>query len=72
MPHSDGTKTEHGFASLIQMPGAGLGLAWLDGRAMKTGGSHDAHGSDAGAMSVFARPTRLAFSLEITRAQSIT
>jgi hypothetical protein len=30
-PHSDGTKTEHGFASLFQMPGAGLGLAWLDG-----------------------------------------
>ena len=51
-PHSDGTKTEHGFASLFQMPGAGLGLAWLDGRAMKSGGSHDAHGADAGAMSV--------------------
>lgn len=51
-PHSDGTKTEHGFASLLQIPGAGLGLAWLDGRAMKTGRSHDAHGTDAGAMSV--------------------
>ena len=51
-PHSDGTKTEHGFASLLQMPGAGLGLAWLDGRAMKSGGSHGAHGTDAGAMSV--------------------
>ena len=51
-PHSDGTKTEHGFASLIQMPGAGLGLAWLDGRAMKSGNSHDAHVADAGAMSV--------------------
>ena len=51
-PHSDGTKTEHGFASLFQMPGAGLGLAWLDGRAMKSGGSHDAHAADAGAMSV--------------------
>ena len=51
-PHSDGTKTEHGFASMLQMPGAGLGLVWLDGRAMKAGGSHDAHGGDAGAMSV--------------------
>jgi hypothetical protein len=51
-PHSDGTKTEHGFASLFQMPGAGLGLAWLDGRAMKPGGSHDAHATDLGAMSV--------------------
>jgi hypothetical protein len=58
VPHSDGTRTEHGFASLFQMPGAGLGLAWLDGRAMKGGGSHDAHGG-GGAMSVrFAAFTR--------------
>ncbi|HXG56368.1 MAG TPA: sialidase family protein, partial [Vicinamibacterales bacterium] len=42
LPHSDGTKTEHGFASMFQMPGAHLGLVWLDGRAM-TGG-HDEHG----------------------------
>ena len=51
-PHSDRTRTEHGFASLFQMPDAGLGLAWLDGRAMKSGGSHAAHGTEAGAMSV--------------------
>ncbi len=43
-PHNDGTKTEHGFASLYQMPaGGGLGLIWLDGRAMKGG-----HGGDHG------------------------
>jgi hypothetical protein len=49
IPHSDGTKTEHGFASLYQMPGTGgLGLVWLDGRAMKTG--HGEHGG--GDMSV--------------------
>jgi hypothetical protein len=47
-PHHDGTQTEHGFASLFQMPGAGLGLIWLDGRAMK--GEHAGHGS--GDMSV--------------------
>lgn len=47
-PHDDGTQTEHGFASLFQMPGAGLGLVWLDGRAMKAG--HGEHGS--GDMSV--------------------
>lgn len=41
-PHSDGTQTEHGFASLYQMPGAGLGLVWLDGR--ETGGDHAGHG----------------------------
>jgi hypothetical protein len=34
-PHHDGAPVEHGFASLFQAPGAGLGLVWLDGRAMK-------------------------------------
>lgn len=34
-PHSDGTATQHGFASLFQVPGAGLGVVWLDGRAMQ-------------------------------------
>ncbi len=48
-PHHDGTQTEHGFASLFQMPGAGLGLVWLDGRAMKAG-DHSEHGG--GDMSV--------------------
>ena len=42
-PHHDGTKTEHGFASLFQMPGSGLGVVWLDGRNMKAGG----HGAPA-------------------------
>jgi hypothetical protein len=49
-PHHDATKSEHGFASLFQMPGAGLGLVWLDGRAMKSEG-HGGHES-AGDMSV--------------------
>jgi len=32
-PHHDGTKTQHGFVSLFEMPGATpLGLVWLDGR----------------------------------------
>lgn len=58
-PHHDGTKTEHGFASLFPM-GEGFGLVWLDGRNMVAapkpgeggtgGGGHDGHGS--GAMSV--------------------
>ncbi len=50
LPHSDGTKTEHGFASLVELPGAGLGLVWLDGRAMTAGAEHAGHGE--GAMSV--------------------
>jgi len=45
-PHHDGTKTEHGFASLFQMPGSGLGLVWLDGRNMKSG--HEGAGGDHG------------------------
>jgi hypothetical protein len=45
-PHHDGTQTEHGFATLFQMPGAGLGLVWLDGRKMKDG-SHDTPGGGA-------------------------
>ena len=51
-PHRDGTKREHGFATLFQMPGAGLGLVWLDGRAMGSAGGHDAPGANEGAMSV--------------------
>jgi hypothetical protein len=31
-PHHDGTKTQHGFASLFPAP-EGVGLVWLDGRA---------------------------------------
>src|SRR5687768_13540789 len=50
-PHSDGSKTEHGFASLFQMAGAGLGLVWLDGRAMTPESGHGSHGA-GGAMSV--------------------
>jgi len=52
-PHHDGTQREHGFASLFQMPGAGLGLIWLDGRAMASAEGHGAHGgTSGGAMSV--------------------
>lgn len=47
-PHHDGTKTEHGFASLLEMPGGGLGVTWLDGRATRTGGGHDTHGEPGG------------------------
>ena len=46
-PHADGTKTEHGFASLYQMPGSGgLGVIWLDGRAMKSGHGGEHGGGD--------------------------
>jgi hypothetical protein len=32
MPHHDGTKSQHGFASMFDMPGSGFGVVWLDGR----------------------------------------
>ena len=51
-PHHDGLPREHGFASLFQMPGEGLGLIWLDGRAMAPSSGHDSHAASAGAMSV--------------------
>jgi hypothetical protein len=50
-PHHDGTQTEHGFASLVQMPGAWLGLVWLDGRAMAPDAA-GSHGHGQGAMSL--------------------
>ncbi len=31
-PHHDKTRTQHGFASLFEMPDRGLGVVWLDGR----------------------------------------
>jgi hypothetical protein len=40
LPHHDGTKTEHGFASLFPTAN-GLGLVWLDGRATQSE-NHDA------------------------------
>jgi hypothetical protein len=32
VPHHDKTRTQHGFVSMFDMPGGGLGLVWLDGR----------------------------------------
>ena len=31
-PHRDKTKTQHGFVSMFEPPGGGLGLVWLDAR----------------------------------------
>ena len=45
-PHHDGTRTEHGFASLFPMPGQGLGVVWLDGRQMKEGAHEGMNGGD--------------------------
>jgi hypothetical protein len=31
-PHRDKTKSQHGFATLFELPDAGVGVVWLDGR----------------------------------------
>ena len=42
VPHSDNTKTEHGFVSLLPLSDGRLGAIWLDGRNMKdTKDDHD-------------------------------
>jgi len=48
-PHDDGTKTEHGFASLFAAAD-GIRAVWLDGRM--TGGGHDHDGHGPGAMTL--------------------
>ena len=32
LPHNDGTRSQHGFASMFDLPGNGFGVVWLDGR----------------------------------------
>ena len=39
-PHHDKTTTQHGFATLVEMPDTGLGLVWLDGRDMHNHTTH--------------------------------
>ena len=34
-PHHDGTKSQHGFASLFEMADGALGMVWLDGRVQE-------------------------------------
>ncbi len=42
--HSDGTPTEHGFASLWPQSSGELGIVWLDGRHTSGGHDHASHG----------------------------
>lgn len=32
LPHHDNTRTQHGFASFVELPGSTVGVVWLDGR----------------------------------------
>jgi hypothetical protein len=49
-PHHDKTTTQHGFASFFDLPGNGVGLVWLDGRAQEL----DTTSPEGGAMSLHA------------------
>ena len=49
--HTDSTKTEHGFVTLLPYKSASFFVTWLDGRNTG-GGSHDGEHSGAGAMNV--------------------
>jgi hypothetical protein len=52
-PHHDGTQTEHGFASLVEIPGRGPGVVWLDGRQTATSGGHQGgHSTPSAAMTL--------------------
>lgn len=51
VPHRDGTKTEHGFVSMLPWTNERVGAIWLDGRNFK-GNSHDGHGSSANEMTL--------------------
>ncbi len=51
VPHRDGTKTEHGFVSILPWSGGRAGAIWLDGRNFK-GNSHEGHGSSANEMTL--------------------
>ena len=50
-PHRDGTRTEHGFVSMLPWAGGRAAAVWLDGRNFKEG-STDGHGSSANEMTL--------------------
>ncbi|MEK6301737.1 MAG: sialidase family protein [Acidobacteriota bacterium] len=51
LPHRDGTKSEHGFVSMLPWGRGRVAAIWLDGRNFK-GGSPDGHGSSANEMTL--------------------
>jgi hypothetical protein len=51
VPHRDGTKTEHGFVSMITGSAGRVATVWLDGRNVKES-TQDGHGSSANEMTL--------------------
>ncbi|SDF16111.1 hypothetical protein [Ulvibacter litoralis] len=51
--HNDGTKSEHGFVSMLPSGDTSFFVTWLDGRNTMNGGGHDAHSEHgSGAMTL--------------------
>lgn len=51
LPHRDGTKTEHGFVSMLPWSSGQVGAIWLDGRNFKES-SHDSKESSTNEMTL--------------------
>jgi hypothetical protein len=52
-PHRDGTKTQHGFVSMLPWANGGVFITWLDGRnSVTTGGEHSDHESEEAPMTL--------------------
>ena len=51
VPHRDGTKTEHGFVSMLPLSGGRVATIWLDGRNFKEN-SHESHGPSSNDMTL--------------------
>lgn len=51
VPHRDGTKTEHGFVSMLPGTGGRAGAIWLDGRNFKDN-ANEGHGSSTNEMTL--------------------
>lgn len=47
IPHRDGTQTEHGFVSMLELPNGKLGVVWLDGRKYASTQLASTHGHGA-------------------------
>ena len=51
VPHRDGTKTEHGFVSMLPLAAGRAGAIWLDGRNFKEN-ANEGHGSSTNEMTL--------------------
>ena len=53
IPHAGSETGEHGFVSFFEAPGGGIGMVWLDGRAMGAGHAAAGHAGGMALRSAF-------------------